>query len=107
MKIFCFLLNYVDDWYTLSRVRFIDILAGCTILSQVGDGKRRGTCEENFLCHADGICKPKHTPNTPNQNTKICSVQGSKGDGINRGSCNEGRICFSDGSCKVPGLKLW
>ena len=87
--------------------RFIDILAGCTIFSQVGDGTRRGTCEENFLCHADGLCKPKHTPNPQNQSTKICTVQGSKGDGINRGSCNEGRICFSDGSCRVPGLKIW
>ena len=74
--------------------RFIDIVAGCTTFGQVGDGTRRGTCNENFLCHADGICKPK------------CTVQGSKGDGINRGSCNEGRICFSDGSCKVQGLKI-
>ena len=75
--------------------RLIDIVADCTIFSQVGDGTRRGTCDENFLCHADGICKP------------ICKVQGSKGDGINRGSCHEGRICFSDGSCKIPGLKIW
>ena len=74
--------------------RFIDIVAGCTIFSQIGDGTRRGTCNENFLCHADGMCKP------------ICTVQGSKGDGTNRGSCDEGRICFSDGSCKIPGLKI-
>ena len=75
--------------------RFIDIVAGCTTFGQVGDGTRRGTCNENFLCQANGICQ------------KICTVQGSTGDGINRGSCNEGRICFSDGSCKVPGLEIY
>ena len=74
--------------------RCIDHVAGCTLFVQAGDGKKRGTCNENFNCHADGICKP------------TCTVQGSKGDGISRGSCNEGRICFHDGSCKVPGLIL-
>ena len=72
--------------------RCIDLVAGCTLYGQAGDGTKRGTCNENFNCHEDGICKP------------ICTVQGSKGDGINRGSCNEGRICFSDGSCKFKGL---
>ena len=74
--------------------RCVFLVAGCTVFSHAGDGTKRGSCSENFNCHADGICKP------------ICTVQGSKGDGINRGSCNEGRICFRDGSCKVPGLEL-
>ena len=74
--------------------RCIDLVADCTSYGQAGDGTNRGTCNEGFNCHADGICKP------------ICTVQGSKGDGINRGSCNEGRICFRDGSCKVPGSEL-
>ena len=74
--------------------RCIDLVAGCIVYGQAGDGTKRGTCKENFNCHADGICKP------------ICTVQGSKGDGINRGSCDEGRICFRDGSCRVSGLEL-
>ena len=74
--------------------RCIELVAGCTVYSQKGDGTKRGNCNEDFNCHCDGICKP------------ICTVQGSKGDGMNRGSCDEGRICFRDGSCQVPGLKL-
>ena len=71
--------------------RCIDLVAGCTFNGQEGDGTKRGTCNETFNCHPDGVCKPS------------CTVQGSKGDGINRGSCPEGRICFRDGSCKVKG----
>jgi len=67
-------------------------VAGCIVYGQAGDGTQRGTCNEGFNCHADGICKP------------ICTVHGSKGDGMNRGSCNEGRICYRDGSCRLPGL---
>ena len=74
--------------------RNIDLVAGCKVLGQVGDGTNRGTCNEKSICHADGVCKP------------ICTVQGSKGDGINRGSCPEGQICFRDGSCKVQGFEL-
>ena len=70
----------------------IDLVAGCLVFGQAGDGTKRGTCNESFNCHANGVCKP------------ICTVQGSKGDGISRGSCNEGQICFRDGSCKIPGL---
>ena len=74
--------------------RCINFVAGCTLFGQKGDGTKRGTCDENFNCQADGNCKP------------ICTIQGSIGDGINRGSCPEGRICFSDGSCKVQGSEL-
>merc|ERR1712136_688249 len=69
----------------------------CTLFGQAGDGLERGSCNENFNCHADGSCKP-----TLSTNPQPCTVQGSNGDGINRGTCNEGRICFRDGSCKVP-----
>ena len=58
---------------------------------QKGDGKHRGTCEENHLCHADGSCKLR------------CTVQGSTGDGISRGTCPQGRICFMDGTCRIAG----
>ena len=87
----------MKSWHNLKKgilCRCIDLVAGCRVFGQAGDGTERGTCKENFNCYADGDCKP------------TCTVQGSKGDGINRGSCPEGRICFRDGSCKVKGWEL-
>ena len=71
----------------INMFRCIDLVAGCTVFGQAGDGTKRGTCSENLNCHADGSCKPTHSTNT-----QPCTVQGSTGDGINRGTCNEGRI---------------
>ena len=71
-----------------------DPIAGCTVFGYKGDGTKRGTCKENFLCHEHGNCKP------------ICTVLGSKGDGISRGSCPEGRVCFRDGTCKISGNQI-
>ena len=93
----------MQSWHvTYQYFRCFNLVAGCTLFGQAGDGTKRGSCRENFNCHADGSCKP-----TLSTNTKPCTVEGSNGDGINRGTCNEGQICFRDGSCKVPGSKLF
>ena len=88
--IFCLITNLITIYFKRYKGCFNHI-SGCTYFSHKGDGTKRGTCKENFLCHADGSCKP------------ICTVLGSIGDGINRGSCPEGRLCFSDGTCKIAG----
>ena len=38
--------------------RCIDLVVECTVSGQAGDGTKRGTCHENFNCHANGDCKP-------------------------------------------------
>ena len=60
----------------------------CNVDGQQGNGEKRGSCEENKLCHSDGSCK------------QICTVQGSTGNGSSRGTCGQGEFCFSDGVCK-------
>ena len=67
------------------------LISGCKDFGLPGDGTTRGTCEENFLCHADGSCKP------------ICTVHGAIGDGTSRGTCPYGQLCLSDGTCKISG----
>ena len=64
----------------------------CTFRGNVGNGRTRGTCQEDFLCHSDGNCKP------------ICKLKGLQGYGKKRGSCEENELCFSDGSCRDPGM---
>jgi len=64
---------------------------GCTYFGHPGDGTTRGTCDEGFLCHDDGSCKP------------ICTVNGDIGDGTSRGTCPQGRLCSSDGTCQIAG----
>jgi len=99
--------------------------SGCTVLGEEGDGTKRGTCNQNFICHAGGLCKPTCTVlgqagdgtkrGSCNQNFNcypdgickpICLVNGSSGDGINQGTCNKGLICFRDGSCYIPERNL-
>ena len=84
--------NFADTFIPTSFRRLLRyICTGCTFRGKVGNGRKRGTCEEDFLCHSDGSCKP------------ICKLKGLQGDGKKRGSCKETHICFSDGSCRVPG----
>ena len=87
MSILQTLLHILTSFRRLLRY----IYTGCTFRGKVGNGRKRGTCEEDFLCHSDGSCKP------------ICKLKGLQGDGKKRGSCKETHICFSDGSCRVPG----
>ena len=76
-----------------SKLYSFKLITGCTYMGKVGNGRERGTCGENFLCHSNGNCKP------------VCTIMGGYGQGINLGSCNEGQICFSDGSCRVSGTQ--
>ena len=69
------------------------MFTGCTFRGNVGNGRTRGTCQEDFLCHSGGNCKP------------ICKLKGLQGDGKRRGTCKETQVCFSDGSCRVPGTQ--
>ena len=83
--------NLNSEFKFLVDVYLQKLSVGCTYRGTIGNGRKRGTCNEDFLCYSDGKCKP------------ICKVRGSKGDGKNRGSCDERQICFSDGSCRFPG----
>ena len=74
-----------------SKVYSLKLITGCTYMGKVGNGRERGTCGENLLCHSDGNCKP------------ICKIMGGQGQGFKLASCIEGQICFSDGSCRLPG----
>ena len=84
-------LSTYKDRYKIRYKGWFYFISGCTYLGNKGDGTKRGTCKENFLCHDDGSCKP------------ICTVEGDVGDGTSRGSCPQGQLCFSDGTCKISG----
>ena len=59
-----------------------------------GDGSARGTCEERYICHADGKCQAA---------CQVFDAPAGVGDGSKRGTCKQGYLCQREGNCKRAG----